>query len=257
MRIRTPVDAKARRAGRAALEAAGALSAEQAHPQLAAAVAAVRQPLFRCEVTVSGAHGVVVHQVWGGLDAAAVLAHWRGQTYQLFTVAPDFVAMAHARLVRLGLRPRLAACELIVDDELVIGLLDLDDAVRAAAAGRLADAGAELWGADWARSWTSEPAWRCWSSYAGFPVAAESPADSGADVGSDSGSVSEGGSVGVLERVLWTLDTPQGLLDVRGGDDGVAVLSPTDPTAVWASLTAMVPPVGELVAALAGPLSTV
>lgn len=207
------------------LTAAGVLGDAGPHPLLIPGLTAARNPVCRLFLHAAGSAGVHLHHGWVDADAAAFLLHVREDLVEFVTVGPTFTPAALIRVLRLAPRPPLSLDAFSTHTDLVEGLFaesshDRDEAltaIRAAAAG----VGREGWEAA-----VQDGTWRA------CRVAVSWTGPDGEPAGRD----------------VTVLDTPVGMLRVdRAAPPGVSALwSPSSMTAVWRSLTALLPGDEEL-----------
>src|SRR3954470_4348279 len=190
------------------LAEAGALEDDRPHPQLAAVLALVRDPI--CEMRVE--HGARVCHVWVARATAVLAMPQPDERVRIVGMPTEFVAEALSRLVALGPRARPDAP---VGLELAAGDLARLLAVRERP-GRLGDDAAEAAALD-AIATGPTAHWRIDARF-------------GADAG----------------RALEVLDTPAGMWLVRPDGDRVE-LWPATPTTVFAALVELLPDDDELV----------
>lgn len=203
----------------------GMLTAGALHPALEPVAEALTEPFCHLIVSVAGAGGVAVHRAWAAPGVLVVFAQLRDDEYEVLTSPPEFTTAGIARLIRLGVRPRLAPDTCGLDIEALGGLFGVEAGMRAGAARHLADAAPASWDA-WATELRNE-LWRAWR----LDVLWVGP---------------DGSQVG---RQLTAVDTNGGIAEAGWSVSTGARLVPTTPTALWGKLVAILPTDDELLPA--------
>lgn len=196
-------------AGTAQLVASGVFTPGGPHPLLKPGLAAVREPVCRLQVQVSGAAAVHEHQIWVGPEAAAYLLHSRDDVLEFLTTGPTFLPAALARIVGLAARTSVEFAVSGAPVDVLDALFDADPEHRREAAAVIApNAGA------W-RAARGEIAW------------------AGADEQ-------------VTGRAFAYLDTGAALFSVVEADADSATWEATTATAVWRVFAALLPTDADL-----------
>lgn len=102
-------------------------------PAYAAAMRAVNQPMVRVRVDVAGRARTQTHLAWVDLDTAALLLTVHDDELQLLATAPQHLAAAVARVVRLGPRKVGEREPVAVEADLLEDLFHADDLRRLSA----------------------------------------------------------------------------------------------------------------------------
>lgn len=213
------------------LVAAGAWTDEGPHPVLALGLDAVRSSSCQLRIRVTGPAGAQTHEAWLGEDAAAFLLHVREQERDFVTVAPPFVPVTVARVLRLGPRKRATAGfgGVSVAADHLIGVLAAEPDTRVAAMSRLLDSLPEAC-SPWAGE-AGEGRWRAGHAESRWVGAAGSP---------------DGYAFAFL-------DSPGGVLMVgQTTDDGSVTLEPVTASAIFRRIVGLLPYDDEITAKAAG-----
>jgi hypothetical protein len=195
------------------LEEVGAVVDGSPHPALRGALAAVTNSLASLQVLVTDPDGVVLHQGWLA-RVSAMLTDLGDGTYDFASLGTEFVPTTVARFTGLEPRPRLEPGAVVVDEDMLHGLVSNSSSERAAAGEVLADRLAP-WPA--ASNAARAGGWRTSCVDIAFPVRDRT----------------------VTRRLAW-VDTDAGVLRVEADERG-AVLVPTSPTGLWRALVSLLP----------------
>lgn len=208
----------------AALREAGVIEQDRLHPALAAALAAVTDPICRLRVRLVDHDGREVTGVgWITPDAAALLLDLPAGLAELVSVDPTFLPASLARIVRLGPRPRLPAGtpEMELPARRLAALMAIDPARRRQAREALA-ADSEQQAHPLVASLLTAP-WTVWGIDVSWSAKGDAPRG----------------------RALRVADIDAGMLRIES-TAGTATLMPTTPTELWRRLTLLLPTDDEL-----------
>jgi hypothetical protein len=193
------------------------------HPELAPAVRVVQEPEVAATVTSAGDSGLQHHWLWVAGPMAVVLAQLDDTLHQIVTSGPSFAVTCLGRLIRIRPRPRIAGplgqeVPVALDDSFMTSVLSPHVDERRNAMQWLAAATAS-WGEDWTTSLTEQPMWRASTIFCGRP-GSDQPLD---------------------ERGLFLIDSAAGIAMAQHDTERGPTLAPSDPTAVWSMLAALLP----------------
>jgi hypothetical protein len=114
----------------AELRGAGVLDGDEPAEALTPALRAVLGPACQLRLTVADLSHAVFHQAWCGGATTALLLQTRGSLHELLTLPTLLVPAFLASTTRVGPRRTRAAESIEVETQVLVDLLDLDDAVR-------------------------------------------------------------------------------------------------------------------------------